>query len=127
MQQQQKKTERRDRRKARIRGLGQYGAGRVFGTPARPRLTVFRSVKHIYAQIIDDTQGRTLTSAATVMTELNVKHGGDKAAAIAVGKAVAAKALAAGIKAVAFDRNGYRYHGRIKALADAAREAGLKF
>jgi large subunit ribosomal protein L18 len=123
------KNARRARRKARIRGLGEFGAGRVFGTALRPRLTVFRSVKHIYAQIIDDAAGRTLTSAASVAEELRtqLKNGGNKSAAAAVGKALAAKALAAGIKAVCFDRNGYKFHGRVKALADAAREGGLKF
>ncbi len=99
------------------------------GTPARPRLSVFRSDKHIYVQVIDDSTGRTLASAASTETEVrgDLKNGGNIAAAKLVGKAIAAKAIAAGIKAVAFDRGGRRYHGRIKALADAAREGGLSF
>ena len=100
----------------------------LFGTPERPRLTVFRSDKHIYAQVIDDFAGHTLaaaSSSAEVRGEL--KNGGNVAAATAVGRAIAEKAKAAGITKVAFDRNGRRYHGRIKALADAAREAGLQF
>ena len=100
----------------------------LFGTPERPRLTVFRSDKHIYAQVIDDFKGHTLASASSspeVRGEL--KNGGNLAAAQLVGKAIAEKAKAAGITKVAFDRNGRRYHGRIKALADAAREGGLQF
>jgi large subunit ribosomal protein L18 len=95
----------------------------------RPRLSVFRSSKNIYAQIIDDSQGRTLAAAstldATLKTEL--KTGADKAAAAAVGKLVAERALAAGVKEVVFDRGSYLYHGRVQTLADAAREAGLDF
>lgn len=97
---------------------------RITGTPERPRLAVFRSAKHIYAQIIDDTKGVTLVSAST----LNVEAEGTKTnAAKAVGEAVAKKALDAGITKVVFDRGGNIYHGRIKALAEGAREAGLDF
>ncbi|MFD1696921.1 50S ribosomal protein L18 [Roseibium aestuarii] len=95
----------------------------------RPRLSVFRSSKQIYAQIIDDAQGHTLVSASTIEQDLkgSLKTGADTAAAAAVGKLVAERALAAGIKQVVFDRGGYQYHGRIKALADAARDGGLEF
>ena len=97
---------------------------RITGTPERPRLAVFRSAKHIYAQIIDDVKGVTLVSAST----LNVEAEGAKTdAAKAVGEAVAKKALDAGITKVVFDRGGNIYHGRIKALAEGAREAGLDF
>src|SRR6516165_2639428 len=99
------------------------------GSPVRPRLAVFRSNKHIYAQIIDDSKGTTLTAASTldVDTKKDTKKGGNIAAAKAVGKLVAERAKAKGIEAVLFDRGGYLYHGRVKALAEAAREAGLKF
>ena len=102
---------------------------RLTGSTVRPRLAVFRSNKHIYAQIIDDSKGATLTAASSLDTDAkkDVKHGGNIAAAKAVGKLVAERAKAKGIDAVLFDRGGYLYHGRIKALADAAREAGLKF
>ncbi len=95
----------------------------------RPRLSVFRSHKHMYAQIIDDAAGKTLCCASTTEGPLGeeIKYGGNKSAAAAVGKALAAKAIAAGITQVAFDRREYKYHGRVAALADAAREAGLKF
>jgi large subunit ribosomal protein L18 len=95
----------------------------------RPRLNIFRSHQNCYAQIIDDTEGRTLVSVSTLDKELRqqVAYGGNKKAAIEVGKAIAAKALEAGIKEVVFDRREYKYHGRIAALADAAREAGLIF
>ena len=104
-------------------------AGAVRGTTDRPRLSVFRSLKHIDAQIIDDTTGRTLVAASSKQKDVatGLKHGGNKTAAVAIGKALAAKAIEKGITTVAFDRNGYRYHGRVKALADAAREGGLKF
>jgi large subunit ribosomal protein L18 len=94
---------------------------------ARPRLAVFRSHKHIYAQIIDDAAGRTLASAGTTDKELKarVAYGGNTAAAVEVGKAIAARALAAGVKQAAFDRREYKYHGRVAALADAARDGGL--
>ena len=100
----------------------------VFGTVERPRLSVYRSSKHIYAQIVDDMTGRTLVSAGTTGDLLgDKKNGGNLAAAKLVGKAVAEKAVAAGVKQVCFDRGGRMYHGRVKALADAARAAGLKF
>jgi large subunit ribosomal protein L18 len=93
----------------------------------RARLSVFRSLQHIYAQVIDDADGRTLAAASTVDKDLRgqVKYGGNKDAAKVVGKAIAERAIAAGIKEVAFDRREYQYHGRVAALADAAREAGL--
>lgn len=102
---------------------------RVYGATAQPRLNVFRSLAHIYAQIIDDTTGRTLVSASSRDAELKgtLKTGGNLAAAKAVGQMVAARAVKANITAVVFDRGGYRYHGRVKVLADAAREHGLKF
>jgi large subunit ribosomal protein L18 len=107
------------RRHARIRR-------RVFGTPERPRLAVFRSNQHIYAQIIDDTAHHTLVAASTVEPEvLKDSSGATQEAATAVGKLVAERALKAGITQVVFDRGGKLYHGRVAALADAAREAGL--
>jgi large subunit ribosomal protein L18 len=95
----------------------------------RPRLSVFRSSMHIYAQVIDDVSGKTLAAASTVDKSLreNLKTGANIAAAQAVGKLVAERAVAAGVKAVVFDRGGYLFHGRVKALADAAREGGLNF
>ena len=95
------------------------------GTAERPRLSVYRSLNHIYAQVIDDTRGTTLASASTITTKLAT--GGNLEAARAIGKAVAERAQEKGVKQVVFDRGGYLYHGRIKALADAAREAGLDF
>lgn len=102
---------------------------RVVGTPERPRLFVHRSLDHIYAQVIDDRTGRTLASASSLdkTTRGQTKGGGNVAAAKIVGKAVAERALAAGVQQVVFDRGGYMYHGRVEALANAAREAGLKF
>jgi large subunit ribosomal protein L18 len=96
---------------------------------AQPRLSVYRSSEHIYAQIIDDSAGRTLAAASTLEKELkaSLKTGADKAAATAVGKLLAERAQKAGIAAVVFDRGPYLFHGRVKALADAAREGGLKF
>jgi large subunit ribosomal protein L18 len=101
----------------------------VFGTSERPRLSVYRSSKHIYAQLIDDMSGRTLVAAASTVGEVRsgLKNGGNIAGAKAVGRAIAERGKAAGITTVAFDRGGRQYHGRIKALAEAAREAGLKF
>jgi large subunit ribosomal protein L18 len=96
---------------------------KLAGTAERPRLNVYRSLNHIYAQVIDDQAGQTLVSASTI----KAKTGGNIAAAKQIGKAVAEAATAKGIKKVVFDRGGYLYHGRIKALADAAREAGLEF
>jgi large subunit ribosomal protein L18 len=102
---------------------------RLAGSEARPRLAVFRSNKHIYAQIIDDSQGKTVTAASSLDADArkDMKSGGNVAAAKAVGKLVAERAKAKGIQDVLFDRGGYLYHGRVKALADGAREAGLKF
>ena len=102
---------------------------RLAGTPERPRLNVYRSVAHIYAQVIDDRGGRTIASASSVdkETKKNLKGGGNIASAKAVGKVIAERAKAAGVIQVVFDRGGYKYHGRVKALADAEREAGLKF
>jgi large subunit ribosomal protein L18 len=102
---------------------------RVFGTSERPRLSVFRSDKHIYAQIIDDHAGKTLVAAASTAKETRgeAANGGNIAAAKQVGKTIAERAKSAGILKVAFDRGGRKYHGRIKALADAAREGGLSF
>ena len=97
----------------------------VFGSATKPRLSVYRSSKHIYAQLIDDFEGKTLASASTVQAK--AENGGNVDAAKAVGTQIAEAAKAAGIEAIAFDRNGFKYHGRIKALADAAREGGLKF
>ena len=98
---------------------------RMSGSVERPRLAVFRSVKHIYAQVIDDGKGHTVVSASSA--EKGGKNGGNLAGAKEIGKTVAERAKEKGIKAVVFDRGGYQYHGRIKALADAAREAGLEF
>lgn len=98
---------------------------RLAGTSERPRLAVFRSLKHIYAQVIDDSQGRTVAAASS--NEKNGVNGGNLAGAKTVGKLVAERAKEKGIKAVVFDRGGYLYHGRVKALADSAREAGLEF
>ena len=98
----------------------------ISGTTERPRLNVFRSAKHIYAQIIDDTKGVTLVSASSLDKGFSA-NGGNVAGAKEVGKAVAEKAVAAGIKTVVFDRGGYVYHGRVAALAEGAREGGLEF
>lgn len=116
---------REDARKKRHHRLRQ----KLAGTGQRPRLNVFRSLEHIYAQVIDDEAGKTLASASTIDHDLAAGMAGKtkKDQATAVGKAVAERALAAGINEVVFDRGGYIYHGRIKALADGAREGGLKF
>ena len=100
---------------------------KLSGTPERPRLAVFRSVAHIYAQVIDDTAGRTLVAASSVDKAGKAGKGGNVMAAKAIGKLVAERAKEKGIKSVVFDRGGYQYHGRVKALADAARAAGLEF
>lgn len=100
---------------------------KISGTPDCPRLAVFRSAKHIYAQVIDDVAGHTLAAASTLDASLKENYGGNKEAAAAVGKIIAEKALEKGIKQVVFDRGGMIYHGRVKALADSAREAGLEF
>jgi large subunit ribosomal protein L18 len=112
----------REKRRARIRR-------KVSGTAARPRLTVYKSLNHVYAQVVDDTTGRTLASASTVAKGIRdeVKEDAKTAAAKKVGAAVARAALAAGISRVVFDRNGFDYHGRVAAVAEAAREAGLEF
>ena len=103
--------------------------GRACPCAGRPRLSVFRSSKHIYAQVIDDRAGKTVAAASTLDKGLkgSLPKGSDLAAATAVGKLLAERALAAGVKDVVFDRGGYLYHGRVKALAEAAREAGLHF
>jgi large subunit ribosomal protein L18 len=98
---------------------------RVRGTPERPRLAVFRSLKHIYAQVIDDVKGHTVVAASSA--EENGKNGGNVAGAATIGKLVAERAKDKGVNAVVFDRGGYLYHGRVKALAEAARKAGLEF
>jgi large subunit ribosomal protein L18 len=113
------KSKRRSRRKIGIRK-------RVSGTAERPRLSIYRSLNHIYAQIIDDLDGKTIVAAST-RDKGAVSPSGNVKAATDVGARLAASAKAAGISAVVFDRNGFRYHGRVKALADAARDAGLKF
>ena len=102
---------------------------KVVGTPERPRLCVYRSLNHIYAQVIDDRGGRTLAAASSLDKEMRkqLKGGGNVASAKVVGKVIAERARAAGIEKVVFDRGGYMYHGRVQALAEAAREAGLKF
>jgi large subunit ribosomal protein L18 len=101
----------------------------LFGTPERPRLSVFRSDKHIYAQLIDDYAGKTLASAGTTTTDVRgeLKNGGNLEAAKRVGRAIAERAKSMGLTKVAFDRGGRMYHGRVKALADAARAGGLQF
>jgi large subunit ribosomal protein L18 len=116
----QDKNATRKKRHARVRS-------KLTGTAERPRLNVFRSNQHIYAQVIDDTNSVTLASASTLDKELSVEATGNTQAAIAVGELVAKRAVEKGITNVVFDRGGYLYHGRVKALADAAREAGLKF
>ena len=100
----------------------------ISGTVERPRLATFGSLRHIYAQVIDDVEGKTLVSASTMEKAFkDIKGTGNQEAAKAVGKLIAERALAAGVEQVAFDRSGLRYHGRVQALAEAAREAGLKF
>jgi large subunit ribosomal protein L18 len=99
----------------------------VVGTPLRPRICVYRSLHHIYAQVIDDMAGKTLVSASSAEKDVVGAAGGNRKAAEAVGKAIASRALAAGIEKVVFDRNGFIFHGRVKALAEGARAGGLKF
>lgn len=117
------------KRKAISRKRHQRIRGRVQGTTERPRLAVHRSGKHIYAQVIDDTQSKTVAAASTIDKDLRggIKSGANQDAAKQVGKAVAERAKKAGVNQVVFDRGGFLYHGRIAALADAAREGGLKF
>ena len=119
------KEDRRDRIKYRIRK-------RVQGSGARPRLTVFRSLAHIYVQVVDDMTGRTIASASSVepavkATLAKTAQGGNVAGASVIGKTIAARLIEKGVTRVVFDRNGFLYHGRVKAVADAAREAGLEF
>ncbi|MBX5467839.1 MAG: 50S ribosomal protein L18 [Firmicutes bacterium] len=116
-----------NRREARLRRHRRIRA-KVSGTPERPRLSVFRSNCNIYAQVIDDTTGHTLAAASTLEPALKAEPGGlTVAKARLVGRLVAERALAKGVRKVVFDRGGYRYHGRVQALADGAREAGLEF
>jgi large subunit ribosomal protein L18 len=116
------KLKQRQRRTFRVRK-------RFHGTAERPRLCVFRSHRHIYAQLINDVDGRTLAAASTAEADVRsgLKYGGNRSAAEVVGKVIAERALAAGIKLVAFDRGGFQYHGRVAALAESARKAGLGF
>ncbi len=114
------KQQRRERRKASIRK-------KIYGSSSRPRLTVFRSCKHIYAQIIDDTIGKTLVAASTLGKDYKGGDGDKKADAMRIGEILAMKCKAKGIQQVVFDRSGYKYHGRVKALAEAARKGGLEF
>ncbi len=117
------RSDKRLKRKMRVRK-------KIKGSPERPRLNVFRSTRHIYAQIIDDTEGKTLAEASSLSSDLRAEIGkdsGNRKGAEVVGAAIAEKALAKGIKRVAFDRNGFLYHGRVKSLSDAAREKGLAF
>lgn len=116
------RNEARRRRHRRVRS-------RIQGTPERPRLNVFRSLRHIYAQVIDDTQGHTLAAASTLDPEVRAEIEGMAPVeqARVVGRKVAQRAVAKGIRKVVFDRGGYKFHGRVKALADGAREAGLEF
>ncbi len=118
----EQKKNRRQKRKARVRSS-------VSGSTERPRLSVFRSNQHIYAQLIDDAGGKTICAASSRDKDLaaELKIGSNKNAAAIVGRTLAARARMKGIRQAAFDRNGYRYHGRLKALADAARESGLQF
>ncbi len=114
------KNQRRLRIKNRIRKI-------VSGTEARPRLTVFRSNKEIYAQIVDDVSGKTISAASSRDKDIAKAKGNKSEVAALVGKSIAEKALKAGIETISFDRGGYLYHGRVKSLAEGAREAGLKF
>jgi len=118
----QGKEKSRQRRHIRLRK-------KVYGTAAKPRLSVYKSLSNIYAQLIDDTAGKTIVAASSVEKDIQagVKHGGNVDAAKKVGASIAQKALGKNIKAVVFDRGGYQYHGCVKALADAAREKGLQF
>jgi len=119
---QKEKQEKRERRRRRRRN-------KILGTPERPRLSVYRSLKHIYCQVIDDLKQETLVAASSNDTELReeIEYGGNKEAAEKVGRKLAERALDEGIEQVAFDIGAYSYHGRVKALAEAAREAGLDF
>jgi large subunit ribosomal protein L18 len=114
------RRERRHRRHRRVRK-------KVYGNVERPRLVVFRSLKHIYAQLVDDDRGRTLVSVSDLSKDLERSKAGKVGAAHAVGQLLAQRASALGVKAVVFDRGGYLYHGRVKAVAEGAREGGLEF
>ncbi len=114
------KTVRRERRRVRIRR-------RISGTHERPRLSIYKSLHHVYAQIINDLDGKTLVAASTTEKALGVEKPGNAAAASKVGATLAERAKKAGIQAVVFDRGGFKYHGRVKALAEAARKGGLQF
>lgn len=114
------KREKRDKRHRRVRE-------RVKGSTERPRLVVFRSLRHIYGQIIDDSEGKTLVAASSLVLNSESKNGSKTEVAREVGKLLAQKAREKGIETVVFDRGGYKYHGRVKALAEGAREGGLKF
>jgi len=120
MNREKRKQAQRKRRHYRVRNS-------VHGTAERPRLAVYRSLKHIYAQVINDDEGRTLVATSTLSKDVDAPKGGNVSAAEAVGTKVAELALAAGIKQVSFDRGYARFHGRVKALADAARKGGLEF
>ena len=120
MDRQKKKTVRRGRRRTGIRK-------RVLGTPDRPRLAIFRSLNHVYAQVIDDLAGKTIIAASTRDKGVSLEKTSNIEAARAVGAAIAEKAKSAGVVDVVFDRGGFKFHGRVKALADAAKEGGLKF
>ncbi len=120
MDRQKQKQVRRSRRRTGIRK-------RVIGTPTKPRMSVYRSLNHIYVQVVDDMAGTTLAAASTRDKGFSADATGNAAAAEAIGVVIAERASAAGIKAVAFDRGGFRYHGRVKALGDAARKGGLEF
>jgi large subunit ribosomal protein L18 len=115
-----KRSVSRSRRHSRVRK-------KVTGTAQRPRLVVFRSARHIEAQVVDDTVGKTLAAASTMEADIRSSEGDKTAKATSVGKALGDRAKAAGVTAVVFDRGGYRYHGRVAAVADGAREAGLEF
>lgn len=114
------KQVRRSRRRIGIRK-------RISGTPERPRLSVYKSLNHIYVQVIDDLSGKTLAASSTMDKAIKADKTGNSAAAAAVGEAIAKAAKAAGVTQVVFDRGGFKYHGRVKALGDAARKGGLKF
>ena len=118
-----KRSIRVSRRARRVKGMRK----RIRGTPDRPRMCVFRSLSHIYVQVIDDLAGRTVASASSLDVDGIDRKGGNVDAAKKIGMAVAERAKKAGVSAVVFDRNGFRYHGRVKAVADGAREGGLQF
>lgn len=120
MSKSKEKSIRRNRRRISIRK-------RIEGTPGRPRLSVYKSLNHTYAQIVDDLAGKTLVAASTIEKDLGIAKTGNTQAAAAVGSRLAERATKAGIKAVVFDRSGFRYHGRLKSLAEAARKGGLQF